>query len=364
MKKNILFFLFVFISVFISGQENHNIIIDKEAIAKIDPILIKHGMQQNIKKEAVFIDIGQGPILSYLFQLPEQELDTIQEFQFISMVKQNKIYPSVFLLLDEKFDLLDLVEEDIELESIYLGGLGQVTKINRSPNIKYIIQTQIVSKDQNKIEYIDEFSNSIGVPAGNTYIIVPVGSTLVTRKFDVANTPKTQVHIPFKKSKHPMLRTTGIYLGMGVDFGGEKVALNTNGDDYRAGGGCAFVLGYSQILFNSRFSFRGGIGYKYQGNMENDASNQGGLFESIIVLQTQYINLGLGGHYDFSNRIKTEEGEQISFQNQFGPKFLLEYKWQMITFGVNYILMDFIHQNVHYNANRLGISIKFFTGSL
>lgn len=350
------------VSVLVSGQENSDFSIDKVAIAKINPILLKHGMQQNIKKKAVEIDFGNGPTLSYLFKLPEQEIT--QEFQFISMVRQKKIYPSIYILLDENLEVISIIGDEIKLDNIYLGALGQVSKINISPDIKYILQTQIISDEQSDIEYIDQQTNNIGVPVGNTYMVIPVGTKQVTRKFGLANTPKTQIHAPFNKSKKPILRTTGIYMGVGVDFGGEKVALNTNGDDYRAGGGAAFVLGYSQILNHSRFSLRGGIGYKYQGNQEGDASNQGGFMEAIIVWQTKNINLGIGGQYDFSNKIKTEEGDIIPFENEFGPKFLLEYKWQMLTFGAEYILMDFNHKSTQYHANRFGFSIKFFSGSL
>jgi len=349
-----------------SAQEGDSIIIYRAEFEKLEKIQIKPGEQKIIHSLPITVDIGFGPVLSYLFETPTIKSDKPPVYQFSSLLMGNTFYAPLYVLLDENYHIIDIIDEELNITPNPLKNDAQITEIIIDPSIKYILQTTYLGDVKERFDHETTTNNSVGIYTGSSFVFVPVGSSTFSTKVSYAKTPKTKLITPVGKSTEIFERTTGIYTKIGVDFGGSKVANNSNGDDYRAGGGAVFLLGYSQIIHGSCFSVSGGLGIRYQGAQEGDASNQGGLLESVVYFQTKYINIGVGGQYDFANKITDEERNIYKFGSEIGPKVVLDIKFtKEVSLGLEYIHMDFTDtRNKMYSGNRIMLSVKIHSGSL
>lgn len=367
MKKH--FYLLLISIVFVmntSAQEGDSIIIYRAEFEELEKIKIKPGDQKIIHRLPITVDIGFGPVLSYLFEIPTIKSDKPPVYQFSSLLVGNTFYAPLYILLDENYNIIDIIDEELNITPNPLKNDAQITEIIIDPPIKYILQTSYLGDVKERFDHEITTNNSVGIYTGSTMVFIPVGSSTFNTKVSYSKTPKTKLITPVGKNIEIFERTTGLYTKLGVDFGGARVANNTNGDDYRVGGGAVMLLGYSHIIHGSCFSVSGGLGYRYQGAQERDASNQGGLLESVAYFQTKYINIGVGGQFDFANKIRDEEGEIYKFGSEIGPKVVLDIKFtKEVSMGLEYIHMDFTDtRNKMYSGNRLMLSVKLHSGSL
>jgi len=367
MKKQLsIFAVLCFISIIsLNAQETNNIKIERPVFEKFEKIIIRNGEQKIIHSLPIIIDVGYGSVNSYLFELRDIKSEENQVFKFSSIVNKNEFYAPTYILLNKDYQMISIIDDEINIKSNGLSNPSQTTDININSNVKYILQTTKVIEDSASFDHQSESANLVGIYTGSSMVYVPMGSTSSTREIVFSKTPKTKVLSPIGKNIQPLQRDIGIYGSIGVNFGGERVADNPDGDDYRAGGGAVFMFGYSHIMFRSSFTVRAGVGYRYQGSKKGNASNQGGIGEAVLSFQTRYISFGIGGNYDFANKIVDMENKSYRFNNQIGPKAVLDIRFgSMITMGLEYIMTNYTTTNSSYRGNQIALSVKFFSGSL
>lgn len=341
--------------------------IPKSKLSSVARESLQYGDQRKLQVQTFKIDIGYGIAKSFLLELPPSQGNSDPKFlRLASLVEENKFYFPFFITLDDSLNFLDIVKESIALT----GGnshqqLGQEYDIPIHEEVKYLLITTDPSLQGKRFDHLLESSNTTAIYSGSTVVYIPSSTIYRNQNILFGDDPQFKILVPTKSRNTPLKREKGIYLGFGVSFGGERVADNPSGDDYRAGGGAIFNLGYSSIIFHSDFVARYGLGFRYQGSRDGDARNIGFFGEASVTHQTKFINFGIGLHSDFGNSIRNLEGNEFDFKTSIGPKFLMEYRLEGIgNMGLEYLLMDYeTKDGIEYGGNRLMITIKFFPSS-
>lgn len=344
-------------------QIDYDFIIDKEILQKTPKILLTYGQQKLVKQEPFKMDIGHGNTNCLLFEAPILSRDSLT-IEFRSLVNRLQFFYPIIIKLNDKFEILEVINKEIEFEGSELFGLYFLNSIDIDESTRYILVTTISDLISKNITHIYEEQYSTAIYTGSTLIYVPTTKSTVSKNIVFTDNPRISVWVASKNNKKIYRRESGVYWGFGVSFGGDEVANNPSGDNYRAGGGGKMTLGYSHSVFSSNFVGRYGVGIRYQGSKNGDARNLGYLSEILISYQTRYINLGVGGQVDFGNSIRDLDGKTYKFKTAIGPKLILEARFNGIgNIGLEYILMNFsTTENEKYSGNRIGFSVKFFFG--
>lgn len=368
MLKKLTPFAFLFL-IGIQGICNTNSVkdsilkIDVEILKKASKITLKFGQQDVIKEEPFLMDIGYGKTNCLLFEIPTLKKESLN-IEFKSYVSKLKLFYPIFIKLNANFEIQEEVKTKLNMVGEQLYGIYNSSTVTIDKNTKYILLTtdsNLISKD---ISYAYQTSNISPIYTGSTVVYVPTSRNTVDVNIQFTDIPTIQVGVPTQNNRKIFKRENGLYWGFGASFGGDKVANNPSGDDYKVGGGALFTLGYTHSLFSSNFVGRYGGGFRYQGSKDGDARNMGYVTEALITYQTKYVNIGVGGQSEFGNSIRDLSGKIYRFDAAIGPKFVLEGRFQgKMNIGLEYIMNNFTsNENQLYNGNRIGIGLKFFMG--
>lgn len=152
------------------------------------------------------------------------------------------------------------------------------------------------------------------------------------------------------------------HFDFGTWFGGDKLAQNPGGDDYKAGSGAVLGLGLDW-RFSERHDlfFRNNLGYRYQGAKSGSGGNRGIVYETALVKGIGQINLVGGLHMDFDAVTKDEYGNRLEYDNAVGQYLALEHmtfgNWG---FGLKYLIQDYkLSNGTTVSGDQFGI---FLTG--
>lgn len=344
------------------GRIYPDIQIDKKILESATKILLTFGQQDFIRQKPFKMNIGYGEANCLLFEIPELRNDSLT-LEFKSLVYKSQIFYPIFIKLNDKYEVQEVIMGNLEIEGSELYGMYDESIINIDKTTRYILITTDTALVSKSMTHVYETQSSTAIYTGSTPIFIPV-SSIASKEIIMSDTPRLLVWVPFAKNRKIFKRENGIYWGLGASFGGEKVADNPNGDNYRAGGGAIITLGYTHSILSSNFVGRYGAGFRYQGNKDGDARNLGYLSEVILTYQTRYVNLGIGGQIDMGNSTRDMEGNIFKFETAAGPKFVLEGRYEgILSVGLEYILMNFsTTENRDYKGNRLGVAVKFFLG--
>jgi hypothetical protein len=321
------------------------------------------GQQGTLKSIPFKMDIGLGITNCILLEVPGFKKDSIY-IEIRSLVDKSLFFYPVILKLTSEFKLQDIIQESVRIDGSDINGMGFSSTIGIDMNTRYILITTDPSLVTKSFTHVYKQQNSIPFYTGSTLIIVPMPPATVYKDIVFSDVPKFIIQVPSGAGTIPFKRENGFYMGLGVSFGGDKVADNPGGDDYKVGGGGIMNVGYTHSIYSSNFVGRYGAGFRYQGNKDGDARNMGFLTEALITYQTRYINFGAGGQFDFASSIKNTEGKVFNFKPQVGPKFILEWRFKGIgNIGIEYIVMDCTTKDdKKYSGNRIGIMMRFFFG--
>ncbi|MEQ9164912.1 MAG: hypothetical protein RLO12_01535 [Fulvivirga sp.] len=369
MNINKYFLIVVFLIIYqvkSDGQNDPEIRLDKEQLKITNKELIKFGEQKRIESGLFSMDVGYGNVQNILFEIPQFKEKRMKRIRFSSVVKKNEFYYPIYIQLDSNYEVLKISKDMVDLSGGYLFSLEDRTDIQIDKETKFILLTTDSSLFSKGFEFLEKSQNMTSIYSGSTLVYVPTTYSYTSRDIKFSDEPIIRVIAPTNRgSNNPIKREQGVYFGIAVSFGGDKVANNPSGDDYRAGGGAIFNLGYSQVLFSSNFVGRLGFGYRHQGSKDGNAVNRGFLGEAVITYQTRYINIGLGGHMDMSNSIRNLNGEKFDFVDRIGPKVITEYRFGGLgNLGLEYVFMDYeTTKGVAYGGNRFHITMKFFLGN-
>ncbi|MES2480275.1 MAG: hypothetical protein V4561_14415 [Bacteroidota bacterium] len=336
--------------------------IDSGVLKNSPKVMLKNGQQKRIKHKPFRLDIGYGETNCFLFEVPSFKKDSVF-LNIKSLVVKNKVYYPIFFTLNKDFQVIRMEKNAIEFEGSLLFGLYIRDHILVDKNTKYLLMVSDSSMISKNVDHQFDAQNSKAIYTGNSVIFTP-GNPGRSVKMTISDLPKVILEVPYFRRKKPFTREHGVYFGFGVCFGGEKVASNPDGDDYRVGGGAVFQLGYAQSLFSSPLVYRIGTGIRYQGSKNGVGRNLACPSEFVITYQTRYLNFGFGGQLETNNSTRDFNGKIFQFKPALGPKFLIEGKDRgVVNLSIEYILTNFkTTNNVLYSGNRIGFAFKFFFG--
>lgn len=336
--------------------------INIDALKKVRITELKIGQQGIVKSGIVKLDIGLGSTNSYLFGVPPIDRDSIKII-LRSLVYKSQIYYPIIIKLSDSFEIQEIIKQKVSLEGSDLFGWGINNEIVLNKKTRYLLVTTDPQLKSKNFTHVYSQQNSTPVYSGSTMIVVPTNVSVNNISIRFTDNPKIIMSVPTRMYYRPFKREKGFYYGLGIYFGGDKVADNPSGDDYKAGSGAVFPIGYSHSIGNSNFVARYGIAIRYQGSQDGNSRNLGYFLDGIVSYQTRYVNFGTGLHYDFASSIRDLNGKVYKFDPVLSPKFVLEGRVKGIAnMGFEYIIADFKSEGVNYNANRIGWFMRFFLG--
>lgn len=152
-----------------------------------------------------------------------------------------------------------------------------------------------------------------------------------------------------------------VFLEIGAQSGGDKVAQNiSGGDDYSAGSGAVIGAGVKKSL-NAKVDFKATAAARYQGG--NDSAYASGLVAEGAALYKFNNQWSMGGglHGDFASKVKDSQGTVTKFDDAFAPMMLVDWSYtQGISIGGKYIAADYkTTTGKDYNGNQVAIYVHF-----
>lgn len=353
--------LFLPTTVF-SQEEPIEISINKEELKTMSLTALKLGHQRFIKFKGDKTDIGLGKANSILVKVPDFTGDSLYLDLRSFVVKDNVYYPIVIKLSDQ-MEFQELIQGDLDIQGVDVFGFSLDHKIGIDTTTKYLLVTTDPEMLSSTHVFEHEEANTGVMNTNGTMTPIYLGTSVIVEEFNFTDKPKVKILLPFKNRKPIYKRETGFYFGMGFYFGGEKVEEATEEQDFRAGGGGVFPIGYSHSIGASNFVARYSGSIRFQTGDEKDSWNFGLLADAVVTYQTRYINFGLGTQYDFSNAIKAR-GEHYKFKPVISPKMVVDVRLSgYMSVGLEYVYTNFkTSKNERFHGNRMGLVVRMFFG--
>lgn len=160
----------------------------------------------------------------------------------------------------------------------------------------------------------------------------------------------------------------------GVNFGGDTIAYNPGGDDYKAGGGALLLVGYywpDELLENT--SYQVSTGVRYQGAKIGKGENMGwitkvamshALMDYDLInngsLRNYDVSVGVGLQIDLFSYTKNEFGVKTNINDSISPYIFAEWEIApLVSFTASYLITEFTDENnVVYNGNQFGLGLR------
>jgi hypothetical protein len=344
-----------------SVKEYPEIRISTRVIQKEPKIFLRKGEQRFIWEDPFSMDIGMGKTNCLLFVVPRFKKDIIN-MEFVSSVRDSEMFFPVIITLDDDYNVNEIIIKPIEIQSTGFGRKDYNVAISIDQSTRYILVTTIPELLSSSFIHSFEVLETIPFTIGSSVYYINRGTATEFETIRFIEKPGILVRVASGGNRRIFMREDGIYLGIGTNFGGEKVADNPSGDNYRAGGGGIISMGISHSVFTTNFVGRYGGGIRYQGSKDGDARNLGYIAEAVLTYQTRYFNFGFGGQIDMGNSTRHLDGNVTRFKRAIGPKFTLEWRaGGFAHLGFEYLTNDFYTtENQKYRGNRIGVTARFF----
>ncbi|TVQ94159.1 MAG: hypothetical protein EA393_01235 [Bacteroidetes bacterium] len=343
-------------------EKEPEIKLDKKVLQNAPKIPLRFGQQELITDRPFLMDPGYGKTSCLLFELPKLKTDQLS-LEFETIILNSRLFYPIFITLSADYETRDIIKDKLQIEGNPLAGISHTSHIEVDNTIRYILVTTDSSLVSQSISHMYEISGMRAVYSGSTPIFVPSSTQTVFQHIEFTDEPMLQVKVASASNREIFTREDGFYFGLGVNFGGEQVANNPSGDNYRAGGGGLITFGYSRSLFSSDFVGRAGLGYRLQGSYDGDARNRGIFSDLVLTWQTRHINVGAGGQLETANSIRDLQGNVTTFKTTIVPKFIMEYRIVdgSVNMGAEFLPGSFTTtQNQTFTGNRFALALKFF----
>ena len=156
------------------------------------------------------------------------------------------------------------------------------------------------------------------------------------------------------------LGTTG-YVDIGVTFEGETVAVNPDGDDYKAGSGVLIGGGLRYTLFNeTEILHLNEVAVRFQGAKSGKGENRGIVLQSYLLKKWKNVGVGGGLYLDLANQVSDSVGNKTKFNNSLGE--FVSVEWVVIpefSFVLKYVAIDYeTTEGVGFDGNHWVLSMR------
>jgi len=262
--------------------------------------------------------------LPYLaFKLPSFETD--YTIKISSKVVNGAVFVPHAIQLDNNFGVLDSTVLIDKPNQFRMSAKTIELELLVSSRSQYLVLTTLAEYEQIQLAARESNSNLMPIYTGTStiYTKIPVGNQIGLTQ--LSGSPDLTIHLPPAGRITPVVDFSGWFLELGSNFGGETIAVNTNGDNYSAGGGALLGVGYSKALRINQFSFnpRVQLAYRYQGG---DGSASGIVLQGLIAKSFRKVVLGAGLYADMNGKVKSEAGQITKFNNAVGAQAIIEYR--------------------------------------
>ncbi len=298
----------------------------------------------------------QGSDLTW-FSLPIKH--RYHEIKLTVIVDDKTLFYPIITLYDQFKNVRSEIKSPINVKSIGAYKEGVEISIPFGPEDVYMsinMPQELVGQQfnitQNQNTVIPVFSN------GSTYY-VPSGNNQYSVTYTLMDKGFIELALPEENKFSPEYKQNGWYFDLGVNFGGDTIANNPGGDNYKAGGGALLMLGYDWPS-NDDFSYQVSTGFRYQGAQLGDGEN----FGLVSRVEADYdfgeYHLGIGLHLDILSHTKDEFGKKTKIDDSISP--FISASWEMlphINLTGTYMFAEFTDENdVVYKGNQFGLGLR------
>lgn len=210
--------------------------------------------------------------------------------------------------------------------------------------------------DESSSNLMPVYSNN-----GTFYISSPNTSKSVTYQF--SSSTDVTILSPRGNQYEAIYSQQAWFFSMANKFGGDIIAKNPAGDNYRAGGGAELSVGYdfpNQLIDGLSYQLYGG--FRYQGAKEGEGKNQAIIFKAAINYEYQNYITGMGFQYDVENVTADQYGDETKFKPALYPYVYAEYKLTpKINLSLGYVFAEFETESGQlFNGNQTSLGLKLF----
>lgn len=274
----------------------------------------------------------------------------------------NKVYYPEITLYNQYNQPTRVIRSPINIEAIAPYKTGFKVIVPFSPNDEFftihmpkqlIGQTFMVAQQGNQVTPV-----YIG---GDTAYVATATTNQQQYIFDAfAN---IEIVVPGINQFYADYNQQGWLFEFGVKFGGDFVANNPGGDNYRAGGGAELLIGYDwSPKPQSALSLQALAGFRYQGAKLGKGKNEAYTVKLQANYELEQYAFGIAMQGDINSITHDEFGNQISYENVWYPQVYGEWKMSdSINFTLAYQWAELEADTGQlYQANQWFLGMKMF----
>lgn len=292
------------------------------------------------------------------FRLPKEH--KYHEIELSIAADNGRIYYPIVKIYDRFKNPTRVLRTPIQIVQLGPYKEGIKVSIPFAPNDEFIS----ISTAENLIgqSFTVERSGSTITPIildGGTYY-VPSVNVVNPIRYTFAKQGFAELLLPEDNKFSPEYQQEGWFFEMGVNFGGDTVANNPGGDDYKAGGGALLLMGYDWPSSWEDISWQASGGIRYQGAKVGEGENFGVIGRFAVDYDMGIFHTGFGLHLDMLGHTKDEYGHKTEFDSSIAPFLYIE--WEMtpwFNLSASYMLAEFKDSNGKlYDGDQFGLGLK------
>lgn len=293
--------------------------------------------------------LGQHQVLATGLELPHYDRNIRMDLQ--SLVEEQTVFYPAVILLDAQFDALEIYNNPVLISDTSSRNEGVYLQLEVDPETRYLV----VFTDAEWLgRTLTQQPQTKRLIIGDSYVtdqtVLQQGSYLTT------DTPTLKLAIPARTESAPNYLHRGWEIGLGMDFGGDKVAENKQGEPYNAGAGAILYGGYA-IPASRRIETRARLGILYQGG---EGNSQGLVMQLDAGYHYPRWAAGAGLHIDIAHSIKDRDGTRTALDNTLSPRLFIEYKvTREMRFELAYKSATYHSDRQTFNGDSLGVFMTY-----
>lgn len=293
------------------------------------------------------------------FKLPPERV--YHEIKLAVSIQNRQLFYPVLTLYDDNKNVRSVIRPPIRI--VKVGAYKEGIEVNIPFSHKDTYMSINMPRDLIGQQFNVEKNLSTILPVttnGSTYYVPSVNSaTQVTYRF--MDKGFIDITLPKEMTYSPERKQDGGFFELGVNFGGDTIAYNPGGDDYKAGGGALLLIGYdwpNEYVENT--SYQVSTGFRYQGAQLGKGENMGWITKLAFDYDFGQYHVGVGLHLDLFSHTKNEFGVKTKIDDSVSPYIFAE--WEMtpwVNLTTSYLMAEFTDENgVTYKGSQLGLGLK------